>query len=79
MNIEANPKLAENIAKAERHLARFRGQVLPHFIAADMQIRIGKQLTPLGDQATDKLPGRRAADIQHRREHTKTALRRQRF
>jgi len=32
MNTQANPKLAENVAKAERHLARFRGQVLPHFI-----------------------------------------------
>jgi 5-carboxymethyl-2-hydroxymuconic-semialdehyde dehydrogenase len=33
MNIEANPKLAENIVRADRYLTRFRAGVLPHFIA----------------------------------------------
>ena len=29
----ANPKLAENLAKADKYLARFRGKCLPHFVA----------------------------------------------
>jgi 5-carboxymethyl-2-hydroxymuconic-semialdehyde dehydrogenase len=33
MTPQPNPKLAENVARAERHLARFRGQTVPHFIA----------------------------------------------
>jgi len=33
MNTQPNPKLAENIAKADRLLARFKDRVLPHFIA----------------------------------------------
>ena len=56
----ANPKLAENLAKADKYLARFRGKRLPHFIAGAQDLgRSGQSfenLTPVDNSSSAKLP-----------------------
>ena len=67
MNVEANPKLAENIARAERHLARFRGQVLPHFIAgkhhAGLSGKTFDNLSPVDNSVLCKVAAGGAEEI----------------
>jgi 5-carboxymethyl-2-hydroxymuconic-semialdehyde dehydrogenase len=67
MNIEANPKLAENIARADRHLARFRGQVLPHFIGgkhhAGVSAKAFDNLAPADNSVLCKVAAGGAAEI----------------
>jgi 5-carboxymethyl-2-hydroxymuconic-semialdehyde dehydrogenase len=67
MNVEAKPKLAENIARAERHLARFRGQVLPHFIAgkhhAGLSGKTFDNLSPVDNSVLCKVAAGGAAEI----------------
>jgi len=63
----ANPKLAENLAKADKYLARFRGKCLPHFVAGEHDPgRSGQgfeDLTPVDNSTLCEVARGNAADI----------------
>ncbi len=67
MNLDANPKLAENIVRADRHLARFRNQVLPHFIGgkhhAGLSGKTFDNLLPVDNTVLCKVAAGGAAEI----------------
>ena len=62
-----NPKLAENLAKADKYLARFRGKRLPHFIAGKHEAghsgRSFDNLTPVDNSTLCEVARGDAADI----------------
>jgi len=63
----ANPKLAENLAKADKYLARFRGNCLPHFVAGRHEPGHSGQsfenLTPVDNSTLCEVARGNAADI----------------